>query len=116
MIHHHSPRNIYESHHRIIMSNVDSSGYDSDMRKSPSSTMMNSSMASDSSYHGTIQATICFDINDEKSEMHKNYYTTNIPDHKIMDNFPHSSSGQQMKMLSTSNNEEPSSSIPDLGE
>lgn len=124
MIHHHSSRNFYESH-RIIMSNVDSSGYDSDVRKSPSSTIKfpdNSSMAS-SDFHGTIQATICFDIpeNNDKNQqldIHKNYYTDHHQQHhKIMDNYPHSSSsggGNQVKILTTT--EEPSSSIPDLGE
>jgi hypothetical protein len=76
-----------------------------------------------SDFHGTIQATICFDIpeNNDKNQqldIHKNYYTDHHQQHhKIMDNYPHSSSsggGNQVKILTTT--EEPSSSIPDLGE
>lgn len=149
MIHHHSPLNFFDSHRAIMaMSNVDSMGGYEAIRsglKSPSSTSAikfstsdNSGMMSSSEYHGTIQATICFDIASENceksssSDIQKNYYTSSTnsngsitPDHgKIHSsdsNFSssshphhHNNHHHQVKILSTT--EEPSSSIPDLGE
>lgn len=144
MIHHPSPLNFFESHRAIMaMSNVDSlGGYDS-MLSPPNSAIKfasadnSSGMMSSSDYHGTIQATICFDIASSErdcekspsSDMQKNYYTSSsnsngsiTPDHgKIHSsdgNFPphhhHNHHQHQVKILSTA--EEPSSSIPDLGE
>lgn len=145
---HHSPLNFFDSHRAIMaMSNVDSLGGFDSMLTPPSSSSSSSAikfasadnssgMMSSSDYHGTIQATICFDIGEREcdksssSDIQKNYYTSSTnsngsitPDHGKI----HSSDGNihphhhnhhhqhhQVKILSTA--EEPSSSIPDLGE